>query len=67
MYFVLTHGWGRDPEKHIITEYYHYKDAKKALNALFDMYETLFESGTGPDKTFTCILRQKGVESNGLN
>ena len=63
MYFTLTHGTGEDPAHHMTTEYRDYKKAKRALAFLFDMYQEDLEKGK--IKSFTCILKMKGVVNNG--
>lgn len=63
MYFTLTHGAGEDPAQHITTEYRDYKKAKRALLFLFDCYQEDLEKGK--IKSFVCILKTKGVVTNG--
>ena len=67
MYYSITHGWGTDPEKYITTEYWKLKTARKLMYRMFDMYQTALENGTGPAASFTCIIKAKGVESNGTD
>ena len=66
MYFILTHGWGVDPDQLISIEYHDYKKARSALDFLFDIYQEELERTTRP-QTFVCILKTKGVRHNGKN
>lgn len=61
MYYILTHGWGNNPEKHITTSYRNYKKARAALKFLFDAYQSELESGRPSPESFVCILKTKGV------
>ena len=63
VYFILTHGVGNDPAHLMTTEYKDYKKAKRALSFLFDWYQEDFVKGR--IKSFTCILKTKGVLNNG--
>lgn len=67
MYFILTQGWGKDPERYINIEYRDYNKAKKALTFLFDIYQKQLENGLPTPDTFVCILKTKGVINNGTN
>lgn len=58
-YFILTHGVGTDPAQFITTQFRDYKKAKNALHFLFDLYQEDLEKGKV--KSFTCILKTKGV------
>ena len=61
MYYILTHGYGYNPEKHISTTFADYNKAKETLYFLFDKYQESIESGRVPCGTsFTCILKAKG-------
>lgn len=68
MYFILTHGFGSDPENYITTEYHDYKKAKASLSFLFDIYQKALEDKKIPEGgSFVCILKTKGVRNNGKN
>ena len=67
MYWTLVHGWGTDPSKHVSVDYYKKATAKKAMLYLFDIYQKQLEDHKAPAGLFTCIIKAKGVENNGLN
>lgn len=67
MYFILTHGWGKNPDHYINIEYKNYNEAKKALSFLFDIYQNQLENGLATNGTFVCILKTKGVVNNGTD
>lgn len=67
MYFILTHGWGKNPDHYIDVEYKNYDQAKKALSVLFDIYQNQLENGLPTPDTFVCILKTKGVVNNGTD
>ena len=63
-YYILTHGWGVNPDKHITIEYKDYKAARAALDYLFDAYQHQIETAPYPE-TFVCILKTRGILDNG--
>ena len=68
MYFILTHGFGADPSRHITTHYTNYRQAKQALSYLFDIYQQALEDNKIPESgSFVCILKAKGDRNNGKN
>ena len=65
-YYILTHGWGKDPDRYITIGYSNYQKARKAFEYLFDIYQKDLESGSRKE-SFVCVLKTKGVLYNGDN